>query len=169
MPKYEPAASRIMGSPTSAQSARLISLYAVAMLGNKLQTKLSVSQDLHDLEANIRTLREAHQLVRIRTRCLNKPLDIQLPAPQDPYDLEGYLLHNPFLPDINNELPVKNETYRANLVALDRLVLFRFEDDGTVVPRASEWFGFFDGNELVGGPMPLHSNLSHALGRGVHI
>lgn len=63
--------------------------------------------------------------------------------------MEGYLQHNPFLPDINNELPVKNETYRANLLALDRLVLFRFEDDWTVVPRASEWFGFFDGNKLV--------------------
>jgi palmitoyl-protein thioesterase len=59
------------------------------------------------------------------------------------------LASNPFLPDINNELPVKNATYAANLAALDRLVLFRFEDEWTVVPRASEWFGFFDGIKLV--------------------
>ena len=36
-------------------------------------------------------------------------------------------------------------TERMNLCQ----VLFRFEDEWTVVPRASEWFGFFDGVKLV--------------------
>ena len=54
---------------------------------------------------------------------------------QDPFRLPEYLTANPFLPDINNELEVKNATYAANLASLDRLVLYRFEDDFTVVPR----------------------------------
>lgn len=68
---------------------------------------------------------------------------------KDPFQLEEYLLSNPFLPDINNERPVKNATYAANLASLDRLVLFRFEREYTVVPRGSEWFDFFDGTTLV--------------------
>jgi len=48
-------------------------------------------------------------------------LKLELPW-QDPYNLDGYLASNPFLPDINNELPAKNATYAANLAALDRLV-----------------------------------------------
>ena len=78
---------------------------------------------------------------------------------QDPYNLDGYLAANLFLPDINNELPAKNATYAVNLAALDRLVLFRFEDDWTVVPRASEWFGFFDGTQLVRPPIILDLDL----------
>ena len=49
-------------------------------------------------------------------------LRLTLPCHQDPYNLDGYLASNPFLPDINNELPAKNATYAANLAALDRLV-----------------------------------------------
>lgn len=68
---------------------------------------------------------------------------------KDPYNLDGYFANNPFLPDINNELVFKNATYRSNMVALDKFVMFRFDDDSTVVPRASEWFGFFDGIKVV--------------------
>ena len=68
---------------------------------------------------------------------------------QDPYHMPSYLRHSPFLPDINNERPAKNETYRENLAGLEQLVLFRFVDDVTVVPRDSAWFSFFDGQKLV--------------------
>ncbi|KAK9829239.1 hypothetical protein WJX72_004713 [[Myrmecia] bisecta] len=68
---------------------------------------------------------------------------------KDPYHLDKYLAHNPFLPDINNELDVQNLQYKANLLTLDRLVLFRFKDDVTVIPRDSAWFGFFDGQQLL--------------------
>lgn len=54
---------------------------------------------------------------------------------QDPYRLDEYLASNPFLPDINNEHSVKNATYAANLATLERLVLFRFQNEFTVVPR----------------------------------
>jgi hypothetical protein len=68
---------------------------------------------------------------------------------QDPYNLQSYLAYNPFLPDINNELPAKNTTYKDNLASLERLVLFKFSKDLIVVPRESSWFGFYDGQQLV--------------------
>ena len=67
---------------------------------------------------------------------------------QDPYHLDDYLKYNAFLPDINNELDNKSERYRDNFRSLERLVLVRFVDDVTVVPRESSWFGFFDGDQL---------------------
>jgi hypothetical protein len=50
-------------------------------------------------------------------------------TPQDPHRTEAYLAHNPFLPDINNELPAKNKQYAANLAALDKMVLVKFAYD----------------------------------------
>eukprot|EP00884_Botryococcus_braunii_P007153 jgi/Botrbrau1/16439/Bobra.0142s0035.1 len=68
---------------------------------------------------------------------------------KDPYNLPSYLAYNPFLPDINNELPAKNTTYKDNLASLERLVLFKFSKDLIVVPRESSWFGFYNGQQLV--------------------
>ena len=62
---------------------------------------------------------------------------------RDPRDLEKYLARNAFLPDVNNEKPVKNPKYKANLVRLERLVLIRFSEDTIVVPKDSAWFGAF--------------------------
>lgn len=46
--------------------------------------------------------------------------------------LQAYLSLNPFLPGINNEIPEsRNPQYKANLQALDRLVLVRFKEDIT--------------------------------------
>lgn len=49
--------------------------------------------------------------------------------------MDDYLTGNIFLPDINNEREVKNATYADNLASLQRLVLYRFEKEYTVVPR----------------------------------
>jgi Palmitoyl protein thioesterase len=54
---------------------------------------------------------------------------------QDPFRMDDYLASNIFLPDINNERDVKNATYADNLASLERLVLYRFEKEYTVVPR----------------------------------
>jgi palmitoyl-protein thioesterase len=62
---------------------------------------------------------------------------------RDPRDLEKYLARNAFLPDVNNEKPVKNPKYKANLLRLERLVLIRFSEDTIVVPKDSAWFGSF--------------------------
>ena len=63
--------------------------------------------------------------------------------------MEAYLAHSAFLADINNERAAKNATYAASLASLARLVLYRFADDVTVVPRDSAWFGFYNGSRLL--------------------
>ena len=49
-----------------------------------------------------------------------------------PFRTKAYLSSNPFLPDINNEVPghVK-EQYKENLLALDNFTLIRFQSDIT--------------------------------------
>ena len=59
---------------------------------------------------------------------------------RDPEDLDPYLESSNFLADVNNEREVKNETYKENLKKLERLVLYVFAEDTTVVPRLSGWF-----------------------------
>lgn len=62
---------------------------------------------------------------------------------KDPAQIPNYLKYNPFLPDVNNELETKNQRYKANLMALEKLVLIRFAEDTVVVPRDSSWFGTY--------------------------
>lgn len=45
--------------------------------------------------------------------------------------------------DINNDRDLKNSTYKENLLKLQKLVLIKFAQDSVVVPRESEWFGFY--------------------------
>ncbi|KAI1152352.1 palmitoyl-protein thioesterase 1 [Nemania diffusa] len=66
---------------------------------------------------------------------------------RDPADLDSYLAHSNFLADINNERPLKNETYARHIAALENLVLYVFDDDTTVVPKESGWFEDVDGGE----------------------
>ncbi|KAI0100638.1 palmitoyl-protein thioesterase 1 [Nemania sp. FL0031] len=67
---------------------------------------------------------------------------------RDPADLDSYLAHSNFLADINNERALKNETYAANIAALENLVLYVFEDDTTVVPKETSWFEEVNGDEI---------------------
>jgi len=62
---------------------------------------------------------------------------------KDPMDLQSYLKYNIFIADINNERPSKNPLYKKNLITLNQLALFKFDLDTVVVPRDSEWFGYF--------------------------
>eukprot|EP00667_Euglena_gracilis_P016435 EG_transcript_17203 len=62
---------------------------------------------------------------------------------RDPMRIPQYLAANPFLPDLNNELPVKNATYRQNFIKLRRLILVKALRDTMVLPKDSEWFGFY--------------------------
>jgi len=59
---------------------------------------------------------------------------------RDPEDLESYREYSLFLADINNEREEKNATYKENLQNLERLVMFMFKDDQTVVPKESAWW-----------------------------
>lgn len=62
--------------------------------------------------------------------------------------MQDYLRYNVFLADINNEHAAKSALYRDNFASLERLVLVRFSEDYTVVPRDSAWFAFYDGKKL---------------------
>jgi palmitoyl-protein thioesterase len=65
-----------------------------------------------------------------------------------PTDEEAFLRGSLLLPDANNLRASKNATYAAQIRALERLVLFRFSDDATVVPRDSAWFSSLAGDTL---------------------
>ncbi|KAG6332607.1 hypothetical protein ID866_6485 [Astraeus odoratus] len=63
---------------------------------------------------------------------------------RDPAQLGLYMTANTFLADINNEVllpPARNATYAHRLASLQNLVLVLFEQDKTVVPKESAWFG----------------------------
>jgi palmitoyl-protein thioesterase len=62
---------------------------------------------------------------------------------QDPLYPDYYLKNNIFLPDINNALPVKNDTYKQHMLELNNLVLVMFTEDEMVQPKESEQFGFY--------------------------
>jgi palmitoyl-protein thioesterase len=53
---------------------------------------------------------------------------------------DGYLEHSHFLADVNNERAEKKGVYAERLSALEKFVMFVFEDDKTVVPKESGWF-----------------------------
>jgi palmitoyl-protein thioesterase len=59
---------------------------------------------------------------------------------RDPYHLEKYITHCRFLPDINNELPVQNQTYKMNMLKLNAFVMTYSDVDETVAPGSSGWF-----------------------------
>jgi len=60
----------------------------------------------------------------------------------DPLQEALYAKDCHFLPDINNVNSI-NQTYVKNLQSLNKFVMVKFENDTVVVPRASEWFGFY--------------------------
>ncbi|KAF9052293.1 palmitoyl-protein thioesterase [Hymenopellis radicata] len=61
---------------------------------------------------------------------------------RDPSNIQTYLNANHFLPDVNNEIPgQRNSTYADNFASLNALVLLLFDQDKTVVPKESAWFG----------------------------
>jgi len=62
---------------------------------------------------------------------------------KDPLDIPTYLETSGFLADINNERPQKNSTYKENLSSLNQFVMFQFTEDTVVVPRESEYFGYY--------------------------
>ncbi|KNC83470.1 palmitoyl-protein thioesterase 1 [Sphaeroforma arctica JP610] len=61
----------------------------------------------------------------------------------DPLQEEVYKKSCVFMPEINNELAAKNQTYRENLQSLNRFVMIKFTKDTMVTPPESEWFGFY--------------------------
>lgn len=54
----------------------------------------------------------------------------------------AYQNGNSFLADVNNEININN-SYVENLRALENIIFVKLEDDHTVVPKESQWFGFY--------------------------
>lgn len=55
--------------------------------------------------------------------------------------MKEYQRVRPFIADINNEFPPRNQTYIRNMFSLNRLVLYRFSEEELVAPASSTWFG----------------------------
>ncbi|XP_013417210.1 palmitoyl-protein thioesterase 1-like [Lingula anatina] len=64
----------------------------------------------------------------------------------DPMNEDEYKKYSIFLADINNE-NVKNQTYKTNLMKLNKFVMVKFLQDTMVDPKESEWFGFYKPGE----------------------
>jgi len=62
---------------------------------------------------------------------------------KDPFHYANYLKISLFLNDINNELDVKNETYKKNLASINQFTMVKFLKDSMVTPRDSSWFEFY--------------------------
>ncbi|CAH8612809.1 unnamed protein product [Schistosoma intercalatum] len=60
----------------------------------------------------------------------------------DPLEEDVYRKYSQFLADINQENEI-NEIYREKLRNIQRLVLVKFSGDTIVIPKESEWFGFY--------------------------
>lgn len=55
-------------------------------------------------------------------------------------DLDNYLLYSNFLADINNERAEKAEAYKKRIAALDRFVMYKFQDEDVLSPPEGSWF-----------------------------
>lgn len=60
----------------------------------------------------------------------------------DPLREHEYKRASVFLADINQE-NFMNHTYKDNILKLDNMLLVMFKDETIVVPKESEWFGFY--------------------------
>lgn len=60
----------------------------------------------------------------------------------DPLHEDEYKEKSQFLAEVNNE-NVINATYKENLEKLKNFVLIKFLKDSMVIPKESEWFGFY--------------------------
>lgn len=67
---------------------------------------------------------------------------------RDPDNLKRYDADCNFLPDINNERGVINETYRNNMLKLNAFVMTYTDVDKVVMPKESGWFLGFQPNSL---------------------
>ena len=68
---------------------------------------------------------------------------------RDPFQLEKYLNRSHFLPDINNEGNVRNQTYRTNMLKLNAFVMVYSDIDEILTPPQSGWFLGYAPNSLV--------------------
>jgi len=59
---------------------------------------------------------------------------------KDPFAYSTYLNVSTVLADINNERPIKNATYKKNMLSLNTALLIYSTTDSIVIPNTSPWF-----------------------------
>lgn len=80
---------------------------------------------------------------------------------RDPVQYDKYIFHSHFLADVNNELvDTFNGSYSENLVKINKLVLIKFNQDTTLVPKDSAWFA--DVDSVTGDIIPLDETLLYS-------
>jgi palmitoyl-protein thioesterase len=65
--------------------------------------------------------------------------------PETGLPTEEYLEYSNLLADLNNEREHKDKGYAKNIARLEKLVMFDFAEDTTVIPKESEWFAEVNG------------------------
>ncbi|KAF8098206.1 hypothetical protein N665_0271s0023 [Sinapis alba] len=61
-----------------------------------------------------------------------------------PGELTNYLEHSKYLPKLNNERPdQRNSTFKDRFTSLHNLVLVMFQNDTTLIPKETSWFGYY--------------------------
>ncbi|KAI3388527.1 hypothetical protein SNEBB_008872, partial [Seison nebaliae] len=63
----------------------------------------------------------------------------------DSLNEKEYRSKNMFLSDINQEQSI-NPIYKSNILSLNQFVLVKFLKDTMVIPKETEWFGFYANN-----------------------
>merc|ERR1712080_39129 len=61
----------------------------------------------------------------------------------DPLHFETYVDKSIFIAELNNEKPVKNETYATNFAQLENFIMVKHNQDSMVEPRESSHFEFY--------------------------
>ncbi|ESQ55678.1 hypothetical protein EUTSA_v10026142mg [Eutrema salsugineum] len=61
-----------------------------------------------------------------------------------PGEMTKYLKHSKYLPKLNNERPdERNSTFKDRFASLHNLVLVMFQNDTTLIPKETAWFGYY--------------------------
>ncbi|KAG2315297.1 hypothetical protein Bca52824_018419 [Brassica carinata] len=66
-----------------------------------------------------------------------------------PCEMTKYLEHSQYLPKLNNERPdERNSTFKDRFTSLHNLVLVMFQNDTTLIPKETSWFGYYNDEGL---------------------
>ncbi|XP_018447533.2 uncharacterized protein LOC108819047 [Raphanus sativus] len=61
-----------------------------------------------------------------------------------PGEMTKYLEHSKYLPNLNNERPdERNSIFKDRSTSLHNLVLVMFQNDTTLIPKETSWFGYY--------------------------
>ncbi len=83
------------------------------------------------------------EIVNVATREIYQLADCSFCGYWKGQDRDVYLSSSTFLADINNDLEVKNETYRRNMISLNQYVVVRANQDQIVKPKNSSYHEFY--------------------------